>query len=260
MTAALRYEWVRVSTVRSTRISLMLALLVATGLAFLIASPVTSFSESGEPLGDAPELVQWYPAFGIPLTLTAVFAAIIASQSIGQEYRFGLIRLTLTAFPQRTQVLVAKLVWVVLAGVAVALASYAGSWVGVALRGHPVPPDGVATVDGTYLVRGAVYVVMFALSAFAIAGITRQTALGIAVPIISGLIVETILTAFLRDRVDWLVKILPWSAASRWGDESFAEFDAEQYYAVGWAALGLFGVWLLAFLAVQAALFLRRDA
>ncbi len=207
-----------------------------------------------------PELVQWYGAFGIPLTLTAVFAAVIAAQCIGQEYRFGLIRLTLTAFPQRVSILVSKLAWVVLSAVLVALVSYVGSWVGVALRGYLTPPAGLVAPDTTYLVRGGVYVVMFALSAFALAGITRQTAVGIAVPIVSGLIVEQILGALLRDRVDWLVKILPWSTASRWSETGSFDFGGDQYYAVGWAALGVFAVWLLAFLVVEVVSFLRRDA
>ena len=42
-----------------------------------------------------------------------MLASVLAAQSIGQEYRFGLIRLTLTAFPDRAQILVAKLVVVV---------------------------------------------------------------------------------------------------------------------------------------------------
>ena len=45
----------------------------------------------------------------------------MAAQAIGQEYRFGLIRLTLTAFPQRGRILTAKVSLVVIACSAIAL-------------------------------------------------------------------------------------------------------------------------------------------
>jgi ABC-2 type transport system permease protein len=254
--AALRYETVRITTVRSTILSLGFALLIGLGLGYLVSEPVfLGFDELGNPIGE--QLIDWYGAFGIPLALSAVFAAVIASQSIGQEYRFGLIRLTLTAFPKRAQILVAKLAVVVFAAVVVALASYAGSWIAVALRGSPFPGE-VEAPDSTYLVRGVGYVVLVALSAFALAGITRQTAVGIAIPIVSGLIVEQILGAVLTGRADWLVKVLPWSTGARWSQQPIPE-SAGEFYA-GWQALGVLGVWVIVLLAVQAALFIRRDA
>ncbi|CAB4923984.1 unannotated protein [freshwater metagenome] len=257
MIASLRYEWVRISTVRSTKIFLVLALVLSAGLAYLIASPQhASFDDQGSPVG--PETVNWFGAFGFPLTLVAVLASVVASQAIGQEYRFGLIRLTLTAFPRRLRTLSAKLIVVVLAGLAFALVSFLGSEIGVSLRGHPVPPEGVAAPDSSYLVRGAVFVVLWGLSAFAIAGVTRQTAVGIAVPIISGLIVENLLLFVLTNRADWLVKILPWSTAARWMSPDDSSDPLGR--AVAWPALGVFGVWVLVFLVAQVVTFQRRDA
>jgi ABC-2 type transport system permease protein len=254
--AALRYETVRITTVRSTILSIGFALLIGLGLGWLVSEPLyREYDAQGFPIGDP--VIDWYGAFGTPLALSAVFAAVIASQSIGQEYRFGLIRLTLTAFPKRAQILVAKLAVVVVAAAVVALASYAGSWIAVTLRGSPFPGE-VEAPDATYLVRGVAYVALVALSAFALAGITRQTAVGIAIPIVSGLIVEQILGAVLTGRADWLVKVLPWSTGARWSQQPFPE-SAGEFYA-GWPALGVLGVWVLVLLAVQAALFIRRDA
>jgi len=103
MTAALRYEWVRISTIRSTRLVLVAVLVLSALLAWLSANPEPAFDEQGNEVGTSP--VPWWAAFGGPLGLTAVLVAVVASQAIGQEYRFGLIRLTLTAFPQRAQIL-----------------------------------------------------------------------------------------------------------------------------------------------------------
>ena len=267
MIAALRFEWVRIVTVRSTRVCLVLALVLAGGLAFLIAAPhYSEFNENG-PVG--PQVVEWWSAFEAPLAIAAVLASVIAAQTIGQEYRFGLIRLTLTAFPKRAQILTAKTVSVVATGVVFAVASLLGSWLGVAVRGYPTPPvTAVAQVDSTVLERGVLFVVLWSLSAFAIAGITRQTALGIAVPLVSGLIVEQILTGVLRDRADWLADILPWSNAGRWPlapTSGVAQPDgsvAPPFHEppVGWHSIGIFAVWVALFVVVEVVAFLRRDA
>jgi ABC-type transport system involved in multi-copper enzyme maturation permease subunit len=259
--AALRYEWVRVTTVRSTKLVLGFVLVLSGLLAWLSTAPQPAFDDMGNEIGTAP--MDWWGAFGGPLALTAVLAAVVAAQAIGQEYRFGLVRLTLTAFPDRVQILVAKLVVVVGAAIVVSLVSYLGGAIGVTVRGHPLPPGDVVSPGSTYLLRGVVFVVLWALSAFALAGVTRQTAIGIAVPIVSGLIVEQLLMALLVDRAGWLVTNLPWSSAGRWGQElsqprggPFVAHDI----SVGWAALGVFAVWVAVFLAVEVVAFLRRDA
>ena len=108
------------------------------------------------------------------------------------------------------------------------------------------------------------FVVLWALSAFALAGVTRQTAIGIAVPIVSGLIVEQLLMALLVERAGWLVKNLPWSSAGRWGQELSSpqgggivrrRLSASDGRLSASSPCGS-----LAFLAVEAVAFLRRDA
>jgi ABC-type transport system involved in multi-copper enzyme maturation permease subunit len=261
VTAALRWEWVRISTVRSTRIALALALLFGAGLGYLGSNPTyDTYDDSGFPVGEPT--VDWYGAFGFPLLLMVVVASVVAAQAIGQEYRFGLIRLTLTAFPQRGRILAAKLLVVAAAAVVITLLSYLGSWIGVALHGFPTPPANVVAPDSTFFLRGVVFVVLWSLSAFALAGLTRQTAIGIAVPIISGLIVENILQTLLSDRARWLVDILPWSTAARWAS-TVPEVDPGTTLdlpPVGWAALGVFAIWVVLLLAAQVVAFLRRDA
>jgi ABC-type transport system involved in multi-copper enzyme maturation permease subunit len=261
VTAALRWEWVRITTVRSTRICLALALVLGAGLGYLGSNPsYENFDDSGMPVGEPT--VDWYGAFAFPLLLMVVVASVVAAQAIGQEYRFGLIRLTLTAFPQRGRILAAKVALVVGASVVIALLSYLGSWIGVALHGFPTPPANVVAPDSTFFLRGVVFVVLWALSAFALAGLTRQTAIGIAVPIISGLIVENILQTLLSERARWLVDVLPWSTATRWAStvpevEPGTTLDMPP---VGWAALGVFAVWVVVLMAAQAVAFVRRDA
>lgn len=261
MIAALRYELVRARTVRSTWIGLAAAFVIALGLAFLIATPSEFYDENGTLVGEA---VDWLGAFTFPLSATAIVAAVLASQAIGQEYRFGIVRLTLSAFPRRARILTAKVLVVLLLTTAVTAASLAGSWLALLLRGFPSPPDGVAAPDTTYFARGLVFMLLWSLSAFALAGITRQTAVGVAIPIVSGFIVESILGIVLSERAEWLVRILPWSTAGRWpqlpAEQTVVDPGGVVELPVGWAALGVFGLWVLVFMAVQATLFLRRDA
>lgn len=260
MISALRYELVRARTVRSTWIGIVVAFVIALGLGFLIAAPSDFYDETGNVVGQS---VDWLGAFVFPLAVAAIVAAVLASQAIGQEYRFGVVRLTLSAFPRRGRILTAKVLVVLLLTVAVAAASLLGSFLAVALRGYPSPPDVAQGPDSTFFLRGTVFLLLWALSAFALAGITRQTPVGVAVPIVSGLIVEQILGAVLSERAEWLVRILPWSTAGRWSqlpaDESFIEPGSMQL-PVGWAALGVFGVWVLILLALHVLSFLRRDA
>ena len=269
MIAALRYEWVRIATIRSTRICLALALVLAGGLAALIASPhYVEFDENG-PVGRP--VVEWWSAFEAPLAIAAVLASVVAAQTIGQEYRFGIIRLTLTAFPRRARILAAKVLSVVLTGLVFAAVSFLGSWIGVTLRGYPTRPDTAPEpIDSTILERGVVFVLLWALSAFAIAGITRQTALGIAVPIVSGLIVEQLVAGVLRstDRAVGLMDWLPWSVGSRWATTPLTASSPDgtpiepafHEQPTGWQALGVLAIWVVVLLVVEAVAFLRRDA
>ena len=250
MIAALRYEWTRFWTVRSTYIMLILSLVLSAGLSFLIAQVSQGSNDNG-----GPALIDWFTSFSAPMTFAAVLASVLGAQAIGQEYRFGLIRLTLTEFPNRIIILIAKILMVILAGILIALVSYLGSWIGLAVHGLPTPPAGVTVPDSTFFVRGIVFVVLWALSSFALAGITRQTAIGIAVPIVSGLIVENILIGFLSEKAEWLVQHLPWSSAGRWaGDQGIGNTPS------GWSALATFGVWVAVLLIAEVVVFLRRDA
>ena len=254
MMAALKYEWTRFWTVRSTYIMLGLALVLSAGLSFLIVQATQSASDPSQG-GPPPGMIDWFTSFSAPMTFAAVLASVLGAQAIGQEYRFGLIRLTLTEFPNRISIFLAKTVMVILAGALIALVSYLGSWIGLALHGHPTPPTGVTVPDATFFVRGIAFVVLWALSSFALAGITRQTAIGIAVPIVSGLIVENILIGFFSEKATWLVEHLPWSSASRWaGSSDFVQGPS------GWSALAVFGAWVAVFFIVELVLFMRRDA
>lgn len=93
---ALRSEWIKLATLRSTWWSIAIAALLTIGIAVLIAQAV-----------DAPgfSLIQ---AVVMPIQFTMLLAGILGAISVTGEYSTGMIRSTLTANPVRGAVLAAK--------------------------------------------------------------------------------------------------------------------------------------------------------
>ena len=131
-----------------------------------------------------------------------------------------------------------------------------GGLIGLAICGRLVP-DGISDRDTTLLARTLVLAVLWCLSAYALAGITRQTALGIVVPLVSGYIVENLVRATLGNELRWLGNVLPWSNGLR-GQNEGSFFDETSL--TGWGALAVFAVWVSFLVAAQSMLFVRRDA
>ena len=105
MTDALRFESVRVTTIRSTYwiglLGLLLCGLVALG--FGLDSPETGLS--------AAETTLLLAAGGesLPFSVMGLAVSLIGVLATGHEYRYGTILPTLTAMPRRSALLAAKL-------------------------------------------------------------------------------------------------------------------------------------------------------
>lgn len=246
MTEALAYEIRRIRTLRSTWIMVALVALSGAGIAYLSvrlrADDTGADQVGGIPLGS---ILTAYTSLGV------VFLAVIGAQAIGQEYRYGLIRLTLTSIPRRTRALTAKVAvlsgFVVATAVVASFACIAGAWAGRWTGGATPILDG-GSADAGVVLRGVLYVVLYALVAFAIAGITRNLPLGIIIPLVTMAIVEPLLPVLTQQ--EWLVDVLPFV-------NGVSALSAEPS---AWRGLAVFAAWVLPLLAVQAWLFHRRDA
>ncbi len=118
MTSALKYEWARLTTLRSTWWISAGAILIGVGFTFFVAMVIQ--------LNTPVELVgrpdKEYSRFILDAAMTqfsnvdpmfyllAYVVAILGVLAWGHEYRHGMIRATLTAVPNRTAVFSAKLV------------------------------------------------------------------------------------------------------------------------------------------------------
>lgn len=261
MIGLLRYEWLRFATIRSSWVMLGLPIIVAAAVGWLFGHFSDSMGRGTGVTVDFGVLISVSPV----MTLAAVFLTVIAAQSIGQEYRHGVIRVTLTQFPHRNRVLVAKLLLVIVL-VAVMAAIVIGVLWGAAAIG--IAPSGgsiryTSSTDGPLIVRALLYVVIFTIIAFAITLLTRVMQLGIILPIVLALLVEPIIRVIVllatgfngngpptADDGPWILRVLPFSSGQNALDTTGSPWQSMLTFAI-WCAAVMIPAWIL---------FLRRDA
>jgi len=244
--SVLAYEQQRIRTLRSTWIILAVTLLLAVGGTMLFAVVADVEPPPGEP-AFTPDTIAALSNLNSPLVLVPL--AILAAMAFGGEYRFALVRQTLTLFPQRSRVFLGKLlvtvVWLVASGVLV--------WAAILLTGTTMQsrfsqwePFGLEELG--YTGRALVYLVGFCLFVFAVVALSRNQALGLTLVLMWWLVVESLLLGFLGSRIPSLSSVLPMTQG--------ADFVATGSLA----ALATFLAWLLPLLLAAWVLFVRRDA
>jgi ABC-2 type transport system permease protein len=270
MIDALRYEWVRIRTIRSTIWLSVIALVFGIGLSFLVAMGTSfSFDAGSGPAGAdlagiGPGVVTQFATMGVPY-FVAYILAMIGVFAWGHEYRHGMIRATLTALNSRTSSWVAKFVvvglWVVLVGVLTMLGSLLAGLVWLA-------DDPVRLVTGATAgaaVRTLVYTVLLTWVAAAFTALTRNQTAALVLLFLWPLAVENVITLVfqlvpaLRSHAD-LTRFLPFQAADRilnQGTEATSVFGQPLSLA---GALVIFGGLAVVGMAASLALFHRRDA
>lgn len=269
MTAALRYEWRRLWTIRSTY-WLIGTTLVLQALFTLLAAWGASTADG---IADGEEVVSQVITLGASLGFSPLFTAYIIAMfgvfSFGHEYRYGMIRATLTAVPNRSAVFVAKLL--VTAGLAAVL-SVACSLIGMFWSLLLIDTDGALTSGGVWkiVLGAALYTVLFGLCGLAVAALVRNQTGALALVLLFPLVIENVLrillqiTANLGDNdADSIAKIFPFDAGAQMFARPTADIinDVLGYEPFGPVAGGLvLAVFTAALLGGAYALFLRRDA
>jgi len=213
MSAALLYEWRRITSIRSTYICSLL-FLAATGAVTYLLYQVTSGAAG-------PPDQQPQPTHSVPLEsvisagtnpISIIFLTVIAAMAFGHEYRYGTIRLTLSEFPRRWKVFAAKLLVILGWTVVVFALSFVVAFVVLKVIGADLDPttnDSWLSIGRTLL--GALGYCAFA---FAITLLTRNLVLGVVTPLLLVAVIEPLLKLALGDRFTWLPQILPMSAGT----------------------------------------------
>lgn len=249
MIGALRYEWRRISSIRSTWILVGCAIALSVAFAFLFSSLVSSLftgSDASDMQGLEISLSGNLSASTTNL-IVLILLGTLAAQAFGQEYRHGTIRLTLTSFPNRTTVFVAKSLVCCLVILVSFLAANVLAW--LVFRGNPYVTDASAADVGGYLVRTGAYILGFCLIIFSITVLTRVLALGVIIPLAVAAVAEPLVAVLLGDRAEWLLKGLPFTAGSE-----FVSGDAIVRNGA------VFGGWVVVLTVAGYIVFARRDA
>jgi len=190
MTDALRFEWMRMRTLRSTYWLTGLALLLGAAVAGIIAwvmrdSPIDA--------GQAGVILTGGSAFS-PLPFTAVFMGIMGVFAFGHEYRHGTILATLAAVPRRGAVATAKCVVIVAWSLAVAVVGVGLNWVVArVLSGQSLPlTDDPA---GPALLGYLGFVVLWGLLGVGLGSLLRNLPAAMVVLLVVPLVVEPLIGA-----------------------------------------------------------------
>ena len=274
MTAALKYEWTRIRTIRSTYWISAIAIVLGVGLSLLISigTSVSLGEEGGPSVGEAdflaPAIVTQFAAVQGPY-LVAFILAIIAVFSWGHEYRHGMIRATLTAIESRRNVWIAKFVvlaaWTLTVLVVILLLATLAGWVFL----HD---DGVKFATSALweqYARTLVYTLCFLWVAASAASLLRNQTAALVALFVWPLAVEPIVRLILvaipgLDDLEKLSRYLPFQAGGRIirnteiGRALDAMLGGEQIS--GTAGFVVFAGFTAVLMAASFVLFARRDA
>ena len=236
----LAFEYRRAKSIRTTWITSLFVILAAAAFAYL----GTFADDFDEGLDRIPttDLVAG-ALLGNPIVI--VLIASLGAMAFGHEYRYGTIRLTLTAFPGRVGVFFGKLfTTVALTLLVVALAAVAGYALLVLLGETASGGPSWATVAW----QVAVFTLTYALLAFSLTLITRNHPLGIIGPLILFLLEQAVI-GLLGARLEWLPSVLPLASMQSW----FSGVDVA-------LSAGVWAAWMVGLLLVGLVLLRRRDA
>lgn len=251
MIAAIRAEFRKLLTVRSTYVITGLTLVGVALLAyFVLGRDQEAFS------ADSPRML--YDSIYTSIGVFATFSTIVAILLVTHEYRYNTIMHTLTLSNSRLRIVIAKaavlIAYTLVVGLAVAGVGYFMTKVGLASAGAQLAPQELP-LWSTFWQLGA-YTIGYTLSGVVL-GLLIRGVVGAIVVYFMTPVAEQLLGLVLKENT----KYLPFQAL-----EKVAGTATEQMSPVAGgdlshaAALGVFSIYLAVGLVVATVLFIRRDA
>jgi ABC-2 type transport system permease protein len=255
---ALRSEWTKVRTVRSTMWSLVAMAAISLGLMSLIAWATMHRWARFEPQERASlihrplEIILARPVF-----VGQLVVAVLGVMVISAEYTTGMIRSTLQAQPRRLTVLLAKIA--VFAALMLAVGetlSFAAFFVGRQVIAVHIPVN-LSDPGVTRSVIGAgLYLAVLGLFSLGFGAILRHTA-GAITAVLGLVLIVSNLTGLLPD--SWGHHINAWMPTNA-GQLIMQPHQAPDDLLSPWQGLAVFAGWTALVLIVAAVLFRKRDA
>jgi ABC-2 type transport system permease protein len=245
MMNAIRAEWIKLRTIRSTWVLLF----VSIGLTLLISLPISIFAIKADTEFDrGSQSMITVLLFGVALStsLLGVVSTLLASG----EFRFT-IRQTFAAEPKRMRVFAAKVITSVgataVVGAAMIALALGSSALILKIRDVPISfaNQGWSVAIGSWL-----YLILFSLAGMAIAFIIRHSAGAIVALLVWSLLLEGIVFLMATAWFKWFARYLPFSAGQRMSafrDDTnlFGRWNGGLYFAGFVAVLLAFGAFLM---------------
>ena len=255
---ALRSEFTKIRSVRSTYWTLLVLLAVSIGIGAAISGGTAANWSHTSPSDRATFDATQASVAGL-FYLGQLVIVVLGAMVLTAEYSTGMIRTSLTAMPRRLVVYTAKVaVFAAIALVVTLVAAFVAFFLGQALLASTHENATLSQPNVLRAVFGAaLYVTLCGLLAFAAGAIMRHTAAAIT-SVIGLLFVIPILAHLLPN--SWYLDVERWlpDAAGRALSVTVGANDPHLFSP--WAQFAVFAVYTVVLLAVGAALFRRRDA
>jgi ABC-2 type transport system permease protein len=250
LTQALRAEWIKLWSVRSTSWTMVALVALGVGLTALVCATSADWLASAEADESPTSFITW----GMMIAqLTAVVLGVLVMSS---EYSSGMIRTTFAATPKRGTVLVAKSVVLTsvlfVAGTVTAVLGYLAGNYFLDAEGVGVPWTDTVT---RALVGNGLYLAMLGLFSLALAVLLRHTAGAISIGLALIFVVGNLVVLVPGAAGEWLEKLMPGNAGS-----AIANVTPFNPNLLGpWTGFGAFMLETLVLLGIAAAVLHRRD-
>jgi len=196
VSAALRSEWIKLTTIRFPRAILALTVLVGGLASFMVARFVTD------------QVVTVANVFGFSAVFTAVFAAVSGILIYTGEAEHHTTQHTFAAEPRRSIVIAAKTVTTSVYTAVLCLSGLAAGAAGAALGG--VEMGDTSTIPTT-VAWATGFAVLAGVLGLGIGLIARHSAAAISGLLVWWLVVENLVAAFAPDRI---VRLMPFTAGN----------------------------------------------
>jgi len=254
---ALRFEWVRLRTLRSTYWLIGSALVLNAAIAALVAQ-----LGDEEPARDSVVAALAGGGANTPVPVAVVLLAVLGVFASGHEYRYGTIQPTLTTVPRRIRLFTAKVLVVGATALFVTPVSLVLKFAATLPFWERTPTLADVTVPGYLLLA-----VLWAVLGVALGQLLRGVPGALMVLLVTPMIVEQMIFRLsYAPALHWLtpaVKFLPFTSGmqlvSATGEASGGTADEVDLFS-RWPSAAVFAVFVAVVLVTAGALFRRRDA
>lgn len=248
---AIRSEWIKLWSVRSTWWTVAALVILGAGLTTLMCWGNADWLASDDADESPGSFITW------GMMIAQVCAVIVGVLAVTSEYGTGMIRTTLAATPSRGRVLAAKAIVVTgvmfVVGTATALLGYFGGnyfldreGIGMALEG-----DVARAMYGSGL-----FMAGLALFSLALGFIVRHTAAAISIVLALVFVIGNMVLLIPGELGDFITKVMPGNA----GGEIATPVSFNPDLMGPWSGFGVFALETAALVGVAWYLLRKRDA